>query len=169
MSALLAGAFEGSTRRVAQRGGGRGSEKLGGSHTRVCRSTGGVWEAPLFERVLWFSPAIAALVAGVVMAAGGASNSCATEPRDRVGGAQRRGGRGMRQTVNMSEVWKWITSHQLAGWIGVTAGSLLAALILRDGQGAVVALAVGALFVLLSLAVNGLLDWWDRRKGTAGT
>lgn len=75
----------------------------------------------------------------------------------------------MRQTVNMSEVWKWITSHQLAGWIGVTAGSLLAALILRDGQGAVVALAVGALFVLLTLAVNGLLDWWDRRKGTAGT
>ena len=63
-------------------------------------------------------------------------------------------------------MWKWVTDHQLAGWIGVSMGALLAALLFLDGRAAGVALVGALFFVLLSLSVNGLLDWWQRRGTT---
>jgi hypothetical protein len=59
-----------------------------------------------------------------------------------------------------------VTDHRLTVWIGGTAGSLLGAIITRNLTGAAVALACGVFLVVLSLVVNGALDWWEDRRGT---
>jgi predicted MFS family arabinose efflux permease len=59
-----------------------------------------------------------------------------------------------------------VTDNRLTVWIGVTAGSLLGAIITRNLMGAAVALACGVFLVVLSLVVNGALDWWEDRRGT---
>jgi hypothetical protein len=59
------------------------------------------------------------------------------------------------------------SENRLTGFLAVTAGALLGALITRSLDGAVIAAAVGVFYVALSLVVNRVLDWWDARRGTS--
>jgi hypothetical protein len=67
----------------------------------------------------------------------------------------------------VAKLWDWATTNRLTVFLAVATGMLLGALVTGDLSGAAVALAVGAFLVVLSLAVNRWLDWWEARRGTS--